>query len=275
VFTLTYQLPKQIICNAHKIFELNKIESVIYNRDFKEFLSESDFLDFIRVGSKKAITSASEILAQQNTQFDKLYYFAIIPKYEKVILKSDKTVFSYLKEGSWIGIVEFILNCLNNKDSKWLINLACESSSDVIIVYEFDKNLLKQFFNSGNENLVNGLLFIWIKYLIISVTKMNLHLAKAYKSLENVPTSRFNKAVPEREFNNHITIVNKSPSNFEIYKEEWDNIQRSNNNASENNNNRNNKINNYNDNDCDEEYIMKTNLNKDFLEEAKEPLIDN
>ena len=60
--------------------KLDKIEFLIYHRDFKDFLTEDYFIQFIRLGEKKTITSSKEILAIQGSEFHYLYYFAIIPK---------------------------------------------------------------------------------------------------------------------------------------------------------------------------------------------------
>jgi len=210
--------------NFNKEASIDLVEKVIYNRDFKDFLSEEDFIDFIRIGTKRTITKAKEILAVQNTKFDKLYYFAVIPKYQRVTLKSNDTIFSYLKEGAWIGIIEFILNYLDNNDKTWLINLSCESSSDVIIVYEFDKYELKKFLIDGRVNVINSMLLIWMKYLIISVSRINIHLAEAYKSFEALPSNRFAKRQSEDNEPDIILIPdnnsasNKNNSEFDYNK---------------------------------------------------------
>lgn len=183
--------------------ELNTLEFYIYQRDFSNFLSKEEFLQFFDLAEKKIIKSKMS-LAVQNSKFDKLYYFALIPKFGSIVLKNNDNIFSYLREGAWIGIVEFTLNYLKNEDNEWLINLECEST-DIVTLYEFDKNKLKKFLKYSSKNLQNSILKIWIKYLIMSVSRMNIHMAETYKESKRVIEKDSFGAAPTLALGNLLT----------------------------------------------------------------------
>ena len=161
--------------------ELSTIEQYFYQRDFQDHLTKPEFLELFDIAEKRVISQQTLSLAVQNNRFDKLYYFALIPAVGSITLKNNDKVFSYLREGSWIGIVEFILNYIKNEDSKWLVNIDCDNLTDIITVYEFDKDELKTFLKKTKKSLLNKILLIWIKYLIKSVNRMNIHMAETYK----------------------------------------------------------------------------------------------
>jgi hypothetical protein len=116
---------------------LNDTEQYIYDRDFRSLMKEEEFRMFFNLGRKESFKNKG-YLAEEGMKFEKVFYLASIPAYKSILLKSKNTLISYLRAGSWIGIIELIFHMNNTKDDKWLVSIEVENPDVEIVYYEWD-----------------------------------------------------------------------------------------------------------------------------------------
>jgi hypothetical protein len=115
----------------------------VKDRDFST-LSQEEFDDLFRYAHKRNIKTKDKVITVQNTKFDTIYYFAVIPKTAVVSIKYKDTLISYVKEGAWLGSVEFI-SSYQQENSKWAIDVEIKNNDTEIIYYEWDRYVNRYF----------------------------------------------------------------------------------------------------------------------------------
>lgn len=165
---------------------LFELEKYIYDRDFKLHFTEDEFKLLFSIAQIKKSKNKFEIV-KEGEKTDKIIYFATIPVYKSIYLKSKDTFISFIHEGSWLGIVEFIFHLFKseqtgkNYDSNWLVSINHENE-DIVVYYEWDFTSLTNLFKYSNDYLfINKLLIMWLKYLSHSVFRLDDHVANALK----------------------------------------------------------------------------------------------
>lgn len=130
--------------NKLRIFnQEHDVAQILYDRDFKNYFTKEEFDTLFRNCIMRYIRKKNKLFAAEGGPFDKIYYFAFIPKNAFVSLKMNSTLISYIREGSWLGTVEFILQFFDDSQRKWLVEAQIDNISDVDLVYlEWDKNVL-------------------------------------------------------------------------------------------------------------------------------------
>jgi hypothetical protein len=167
----------------HMHFPLEGMEKFIYERDFKQVLSEHDFRVFFEMAELKKLKKSTE-LAREGESFENVFYFAKIPGRKSIVLKNKDTAISYLEEGSWIGVVELIMYNADNNLDKWLVDLHVHYDIEEIVYYQWDKNSLVNLMNfSTNFLFVNKVLKLLVKYLVYTVMRLDDHVANALRAI--------------------------------------------------------------------------------------------
>jgi hypothetical protein len=113
----------------------------IKDRDFESF-SQDEFDELFRYSHKKYIKTKDRIITVQNTKFDTIYYFASIPKNAVISIKYKDTLISYVKEGAWLGSIEFITS-YSQENAKWAIDVEIKNNDSEIIYYEWEKYVIE------------------------------------------------------------------------------------------------------------------------------------
>jgi hypothetical protein len=109
----------------------------IRNRDFS-ILTNDEFDELFSNCRKVKTKNKEKILTNSTQRFDKVYYFAYVPKNALITIRYQNTIISYIKEGSWVGIVEFINFFYEKSAVNWIIDLELKNNDQEIIWYEWD-----------------------------------------------------------------------------------------------------------------------------------------
>lgn len=188
--------------NRDKGIEFEGIEKYIYDRDFKILFTEEEFRLFLNIAQMKKAKDKVDLVVEGD-KVEKLIYFATIPAYRSVLLKSKTTTISYLHEGAWVGVVEFFLHLTKGDyksqvdNQKWLVSLSLEIDENEITYYEWDFVSLTNLFKYSNDNrFINKLLLVWIKYLTHSVVRLDDHIANALKAMVHNDKKAKEKTLP-------------------------------------------------------------------------------
>lgn len=163
-------------------FLIGDMEKTIYESDFQNFLTESEF-NFLFSSAKpnRLRENSSNIICEENQEFDKIYYFALIPLHSPINIKKNDLCITYLKESSWYGVVELAremleiynhqshfhnktkidniinyersltsnlgdLEAFERKKSKWIYSLTAKNKNYDVVYYEWDKDVSAYFF---------------------------------------------------------------------------------------------------------------------------------
>lgn len=191
------------LISSNNVIVLEGLQKYIYDRDFKDLFTEDEFLCLMNLALLKKTVNKKN-LAVEGECFDKIIYLATIPSYPSIVLKTKNTVISYLHEGSWLGVVEFILYYDDNQEkmditdnNKWLVSLDIEKDDVEITYYEWDfismTNLVKY---SGDNQIINKLLLVWTKYLTHSVLRLDDHVANTLKAIIYHDKPSHNRMLP-------------------------------------------------------------------------------
>jgi hypothetical protein len=165
--------------------EIEGFEKYIYDRDFKKFMTNKQFLELFNSTDCKILKKTSE-LAREGSCFDKVFYFAKIPGKKSVVLRNNDITISYLEEGSWIGLIELILYYTDNSLDKWLIDLHFHYDNEDVIIYQWDVMSLINLVNYSKDiELVNSILKVWINYLVYCMKRLDNHIANALRAIIN------------------------------------------------------------------------------------------
>lgn len=151
----------------------------IYKRDFEQFFTQNQFKMLFSKATKRKITSAKKLISRDYI-FDKVIYISEITKPESVQIKFKEQEISHAREGTWLGITEFMTYFANNADQM-------KYKLDVEFVYDREHHLeiyewnIKDLyaFMIDNEKARSSLLFCWLRYLSQAVENMDKHLASA------------------------------------------------------------------------------------------------
>jgi hypothetical protein len=113
----------------------------IRNRDFA-ILSNDEFDELFNNCRKVKTKNKEKILTNSSQRFDKVYYFAYVPKNALITIRYQNTIISYIKEGSWVGIVEFINFFYEKSSVNWIIDVELKNNDQEIIWYEWDMKVI-------------------------------------------------------------------------------------------------------------------------------------
>jgi len=144
LFYIVITAKKMINPKKEQIIGLDSIdEDFIYKREFINDFNFDDFKNiFLKNSSLKRFNRDKKIFATEGGLFDKVYYFIILPKTSLLTLTHQKTIISYIKESSWIGIVEFISEQFDENQKKWLIGLELENPNlEEVVWLEWNKEV--------------------------------------------------------------------------------------------------------------------------------------
>jgi hypothetical protein len=133
IFFLTKNFFLNLCRKKHQFTDLQKD---IYERDFS-LLTEDEFATLFDK-ARMVSTRSHRNLITIGEKINKIYYFASVPPPSMIYLKMKHTVISYIKEGCWIGIVEFLLYFNNVYHDKYLVELSIGRNTHDIIYYEWD-----------------------------------------------------------------------------------------------------------------------------------------
>jgi hypothetical protein len=119
-------------------------EKFVYN---KEFSTEFNYEEFTRILMKnctlKKFSKKYKLFSSEGGPFDKVYYFVSVPKSALITLKHQKIVISYLKESSWIGVVEFISQMFDDSQRRWVVGLEIDNPAEEELVWlEWEKDVI-------------------------------------------------------------------------------------------------------------------------------------
>lgn len=174
-------------------------DNYIYNREFKnEFTYEEFFNILMKNCDVRRHTGKKKLFMSEGARYNTIYYFVSIPKSALVTLKHQKTVISYLKENSWIGIVEFISQFFDDSKRTWVVGLEAENPGEQEIVWlEWNKDVFHKIFRKyKNTAFLKKLLMNWIRYLSLSTYKMDDHVAAALGVITNKNAEEYSQALP-------------------------------------------------------------------------------
>jgi hypothetical protein len=162
--------------------EFSEVEKYVYDREFKLLFTEEEFKTLMSIAQLKT-THSVDFLALEQDKFDRIIYLVTIPAYRSVMLQSKETVISYLHDGAWLGVVEFILHLNDQNNKNWLVSVLVEKDIS-ISYYEWDLVSIKNLFQFSSEfKFLNKLLLMWMKYLTFSVGRLDDHVANALKAM--------------------------------------------------------------------------------------------
>jgi len=135
---------KDIFYESKQIIKINTTdEYFIFNKDFQNDFTFDEFSNILLKNcSLKRSHYRSKLFSSEGGPFDRIYYFVIIPKSAFVTLRHQKMIISYIKESSWIGVVEFISELFDDSMRQWNIGLSIDNPSGEEVVWlEWDKNV--------------------------------------------------------------------------------------------------------------------------------------
>jgi hypothetical protein len=183
---LGYNVVKNLKRNYEdQCVNLSKLENYIYKRDYFLHFSKKNFKTFFDLATIKTCNNL-KYLSKQGDPFDSIIFLARVPEFSEIKLENKDVALSYLRQGSWLGIVEFVLH-ISSKCENWLISCSItdEQNSNKIIYYEWDKTSLTNLFEySYDYELINSILSIWIKYIVSTVSSLDDHVSAALKAME-------------------------------------------------------------------------------------------
>jgi hypothetical protein len=115
----------------------------IYNREFKEIFNYDEFKNiFLKNSEIRRYSSKKKFFFSEGGPFDKIYYFISVPNSALITLKHKSTSISYLKESSWIGVVEFMTQLFDDSQRRWLIGLEMENVNEEEVIWiEWNKDV--------------------------------------------------------------------------------------------------------------------------------------
>ena len=127
------------------------MDNYIYQKDFQNLLSDSDFkylFSFAKINRLR--DKHSNIICGQHDHFEKIYYFAIVPLSSSINLIRNDTTISFIRESSWVGLVELGCqfrehsknhNSIYNNTGKWLFEISVKNKNYDVVYYEWDKEV--------------------------------------------------------------------------------------------------------------------------------------
>jgi hypothetical protein len=130
----------------HKI-QMKRIvdeEIYIYEREFKKYsITMEEYKNILMSGCTiRRSRNKYKLFATEGGPFDKVYFFAIIPKDVLVSLTTNKTQICYLRDGAWIGVVEFITQVFDDSQRKWMVGLELSNQTNEDIIWlEWNKDV--------------------------------------------------------------------------------------------------------------------------------------
>jgi hypothetical protein len=140
-FIVLYVSKNTLIKLLKKRHTFTDLQREIYTRDFS-LLTEDEFLNLFE-NAKIVSTKSHKNLMTIGAKIEKIYYFASVPYPSIIYLKMRNTIISYIKEGSWIGIVEFLIYINNIYHDKNLVELSTGRNNQEIIYYEWEVMVYK------------------------------------------------------------------------------------------------------------------------------------
>jgi len=141
--------------NIQGNFLIGDMEKFIYEKDFRNILSAKEF-NFLFSSAKpnRVRENNSNVICFQNENFNKIYYFAIIPLSSPIDIKKNEVLIGFLKESSWFGIIE-----LARELDEFLHPKIRKSESE----YGIDLNINKEYFELLNRKKYNYLYSLSVK----------------------------------------------------------------------------------------------------------------
>jgi hypothetical protein len=177
--------------------ELDILEEEIYRKYFIQIFSQNDFKNFFSIAQKKNYKKKIN-LSREGLLFDKIYFFAKIPLSNNIVLRNRDIAISYLEEGSWAGIIEFILYYTDTHYNRWLVDLHLHSDKHTeVIVYEWDVvSLYNLFLHSMDFEMICKISLLWLKYLSHCTSRLDSHIADALKAIVYKDKSSRSLSIP-------------------------------------------------------------------------------
>ena len=118
--------------------KMTSTEELCYARDFKDFLTRREFKYFISHFKKTNASLDQTAIINKGMYFQCLIYIAKINKGSNVYITKDIEKIKSLKEGSWLGIIEYMLHeGLKAGETKilWGISAILERTKDYTTNY--------------------------------------------------------------------------------------------------------------------------------------------
>lgn len=147
IFFLVYRAKNLISKSIEIVSKSNTDLEAIYNKEFSMDFNQEEFKEiFMKNCIIKKFTKKKKLFCSEGGPFDKIYFFVNVPKSCLITLKHQKVVISYLKESSWIGIVEFITQLFDDTQRKWVVGLEIDNPSEEEVVWlEWEKDVSSNF----------------------------------------------------------------------------------------------------------------------------------
>jgi hypothetical protein len=136
LFILLYLLKNPVIRFFKRSHRFTDLQHEIFSRDFS-MLTEDEF-NILFENAKMVSTKSHKNLMTIGAKIEKVYYFASVPYPSIIYLKMKNTIISYIKEGSWIGIVEFLIYVNNVYHDKNLVELSTGRNNQDIVYFEWE-----------------------------------------------------------------------------------------------------------------------------------------
>jgi hypothetical protein len=96
------------LLNKYTPVKLSEEEKRLYERDFKEVFTETEFNIFLKTGRAEYLSSNESQLCKYGQSFRELIYVAKVTEGFSVCLEDKQgEVFTTVQEGSWIGLIEY------------------------------------------------------------------------------------------------------------------------------------------------------------------------
>lgn len=191
--------------------KMTPLEEISYERDFKNFLSRREFIYFFDHFKKITATNDKTVIVNKGMTFDGLVYIARLNSDCEIFLRKDNENLKSLKEGSWLGIIEYMFHNEMKKSDKssivWGINVVLETKSVVnstqnemiriegegIDYYLIDLDTLFKLYNDGDYPYIfkNALQALWLIYTTNYIIEQDIELLKFQVGDEKLLKSKF------------------------------------------------------------------------------------
>jgi len=220
---------------------LTTIEEVCYQRDFKDFLSKREFKYFISHFKKKQSTQDQPQIVNKGTKFEGLIYVSKINKGLEIYITKDNEKVKSLREGAWLGVVEYMLyheKKMKSDELMWDISANIESGKGLqntetqiismngtgIEFYVIDLPTLFKLYDDHDYPFIfkNALQALWLIYTTNYIIEQDLELIRFRLKDEKLLKSKsFIKIENSIVSNKAVNIIIQDENNINI---ETDNV---------------------------------------------------
>jgi hypothetical protein len=221
---------------------LTTIEEESYQRDFKDFLSRREFKYFISHFKKNESSPEQPQIVNKGTKFEGLIYVAKINKGSEIFIIKDNEKVKSLREGAWLGVVEYMLyheKKIKSDELMWDVSAIIESgkglqNSETQIIslnrigiefYVIDLPTLFKLYDDHDYPFIfkNALQALWLIYTTNYIIEQDLELIRFRLTDEKLLKSKYYYIIIENSVvsNKAVNIVIQDENNINI---ETDNV---------------------------------------------------